>query len=309
MANYHEPVLLKEVLDYLNISPGKKYVDATVGGGGHGAAILKLGGKLLGIDTDPEAIKAAGRRLSQACPSPDFSGDNASWRLAQGNFADLKKIVTKQGWEKTDGILFDLGVSSHQLESPERGFSFRDDTPLDMRMSPELKVTAADLVNGLHKGELSELFTKYGQEKLARRFAQAVIRARRLKPIKTGRQLAQIIDRAYPDRKKKERIHPATRVFLALRIAVNDEINNLKKALPQALALLGKKGRLVVISFHSGEDRLVKKFFLIQRKALTVLTLKPITPSVAEVKQNPRSRSAKLRAAEKNESEKEKKEK
>ena len=291
MTKFHEPVLLKEVIGYLNIKPGRKYIDATVGGGGHSKAILKLDGQLLAIDCDPEAIEAARERLSTACP-------DASWRLTQGNFKDLTKIAGKYGFEKIDGVLFDLGVSSYQLETPQRGFSFNLEGPLDMRMDPSLEVTAADLVNGLNKGELEELFKKFAQEYFARRIAEAIINARRLKPIKTIGQLVEIIENAVP---RRGRLHPATKVFQALRIAVNDELNNLKAALPQAMALLNPGGRLTVISFHSGEDRIVKQFLRHQAKEgkLRLITKKPIRVSAEELSANPRSRSAKLRVGEK----------
>jgi 16S rRNA (cytosine1402-N4)-methyltransferase len=296
MARFHEPVLVKKAIELLKIKKGKNYADATVGGGGHAEAICKLKGRLLGIDLDPEAIRAAGERLSQACPSPSNRGPSAAWRLASGNFADLKKIIKQNQFEPVSGILFDLGASTHQLKTSTRGFSFDSDQPLDMRMSPELKVTAADLVNGLNKGELDELFSKLAEERFSRRIAAAICRARRVEPIKTGRQLATIIEKVVP--KRSGRIHPATRCFQALRIAVNDELNNLKAALPQAVEVLEPRGRLVVISFHSGEDRIVKRFFQ-ENKNLKVITKKPIRPNQEEINANPASRSAKLRAAEK----------
>ncbi len=300
MSEFHTPVLLKEVLEYLKVKKGEKYIDATVGGGGHAEAILKLGGEILGIDCDPEAIKAAREHLSQACPSArvssgDLGGQCASWRLAQGNFSQLGGMAKRQGFDPVAGILFDLGVSSHQLENLERGFSFQSDAPLDMRMDPSLSVTAADLINGLNKGELNELFSQLAQEKHSRRLADALVSARRVKPVRTGRELA---DLAIKTLGRKGKLHPATRIFQALRIAVNDELNNLKKALPQAVELLKPEGRLVVISFHSGEDRIAKQFFKGEEK-LRVLTKKPVRPTEEEIKVNPRSRSAKLRAGEK----------
>ena len=297
MVKFHEPVLLKEIIDYLRVKRGEKYIDTTVGGGGHTKAILKLGGKVLAIDCDLEAIKAARRYLASACPP----GKHYSWRLASGNFKDLFQIAKKEGFLNVSGILFDLGVSSYQLEKAERGFSFSLEAPLDMRMDPKLKVTATDLVNGLNKGELNELFARVGQEHYSRCFAEAICRARSLKPIKTTGELVDIINQALPTKGRKSKLHPATRVFLALRIAVNDELNNLKKALPQALNLLEPKGRLVIISFHSGEDRIVKQFFKGQEKKgkLTIITKKPVRPTLEEINKNPRSRSAKLRVAEK----------
>ncbi len=301
MNRFHTPVLLKETINYLNVKKGGKYLDATVGGGGHALSILSLGGKILGIDCDPEAIKSAREYLSTACPVPDDRkvklGLNSFWRLAKGNFKDLKKIAEEYGFQKVDGVLLDLGVSSHQLEALERGFSFQSKAPLDMRMDPNLKVSAADLVNGLTKKELEKLFLKFGQERNYRTLARIIIEARREEPIKTGYQLAEIISKVKPGGK----IHPATKVFQALRMAVNDEIFNLRQALPQALEILKPGGRLVVISFHSLEDREVKQFLKEKnrQKKLLLLTKKPIRPTNEEVEKNRRSRSAKLRAAEK----------
>lgn len=292
---FHIPVLLKETVEYLNVKRGGKYIDATAGGGGHTAAILQSGGKILSLDYDPEAIKATREYLlSTACP-------NTSWRLAQGNFKNLAEIAKKNGFESVDGVLFDLGVSSYQLETPQRGFSFNTDAPLDMRMDPDLKVTAADLVNGLNSGELEEIFEKFGQERYARRIARAIIEARRSGPIRTCNQLAEIIVRVRPKRGKFDRTHPATRVFQSLRIVVNDELNNLKEALPGALAVLKSGGRLLIISFHSGEDRIVKEFLKEAEKEgqVRLVTKKPVRPSEEEIERNPRSRSAKLRVGEK----------
>lgn len=305
--SFHEPVLLKEVIEHLQIKPGKLYIDATIGGGGHGVEILKLGGRLLGIDCDPEAIKAAGKRFSTACPpaknsrSEYLGGPNASWQLAQENFVHLKIIAEEHGFKPVAGIILDLGVSSHQLETVGRGFSFRACGPLDMRMDPGLSVTAADLINGLGKRELNELFSKLGEERYSWKVAQAIECARRIAPIKTCLKLVQIIEKVVPARARNGRLHPATRIFLALRMAVNDELNNLKKVLPQAIELLDKGGRLIVISFHSGEDRIVKHFFKQADIAgsWTIITKKPVQPSLVEVRINPRSRSAKMRVIEK----------
>lgn len=300
MARFHKPVLLEEVLEYLKVKKGEKYIDATAGGGGHTQAILKLGGKILAIDCDPEAVKAARDYLASACPP----GKHSFWRLVSGNFKDLKEIAKKEGFSEVAGILFDLGVSSYQLETEGRGFSFRADGPLDMRMDPNLKVTAADLINGLNKGELNEIFSKFSQEHYSRRLAEAICQSRRLRPIRTTGELVAVIEKALPGKaKRKRKIHPATRVFQALRIVVNDELNNLKEALPQAQDLLKPKGRLAIISFHSGEDRIVKQFFKDKENInqLRIITKKPIRPTLEEIKENPRSRSAKLRVAEKKE--------
>lgn len=268
----------------MKVKQGEKYIDATVGGGGHAVEILKRGGKVLGLDVDPEAIEQVKRILNII--------------LVRGNFAHLQEIAQECGFDCVAGILFDLGVSSHQLLTTERGFSFTSDAPLDMRMDPDLEVTAADLVNGLRKEELYELFYKLGEERFAWTIARAIVRARSLRSIKTCKELAGVIVGAKSNQKRFERIHPATRCFQALRIAVNDELNNLKAVLPQAVNLLKPGGRLVVISFHSLEDRIVKNFFK-ERADLQTLTKKPIRPSSAEVEINPRSRSAKMRVGEK----------
>lgn len=291
----HIPVLLKEVIKFLAVKPNKLYIDTTVGGGGHSEAIIKKRGRVLGIDMDPKALEMARKRLASACPPGAFA-------LAHGNFANLAEIAKKEGFKPVSGILFDLGISTYQLEDPSRGFSFGAEAPLDMRMDPNLKVTAKDLINVLNEGELYELFTKLGEEHYSRPIARAICRARRIKPIETCNQLVQIILRARPKRGQYDRTHPATRVFQALRIAVNDELNNLKEALPQAVDLLEPGGRLVVLSFHSLEDRIVKNFFKegSEKGTLKILTKKPIRPTREEVEKNPRARSGKLRAAEKN---------
>jgi len=293
---YHKPVLLKETIALLKVKKEGIYIDATVGGGGHTQAILKAGGRVIGIDCDPEAIEFTRKRLSQACPV-----GASRWTLIKNNFVNLKKIANSLNIEKVDGILFDLGVSSHQLETPQRGFSFNSEANLDMRMDPELKVTAADLINGLNEGELYELFTKLGEEHHSRAVARAICRARRIGPIKTCNQLAEIVVRSVPKRGKFDRTHPATRIFQALRIAVNDELNNLRGALPQAAELLKPGGRLVVLSFHSLEDGIVKNFLKEESEKgnLKILFKKPMVPNKVEVFKNPKARSAKLRAAEK----------
>ncbi len=301
MVKFHEPVLLNEVIKYLAVKKNGKYIDATVGGGGHSKAVCNLNGKLLGIDCDPEALNSAREYLTTACPVRRDVGPNASWRLASGNFKDLKQVAESHDFAKVDGILFDLGVSSHQLETAQRGFSFNQEGSLDMRMDNSLSVTAKDLVNGLNEGELADLFFKLGEERLSRRYAKAICGARLIKPIATCNELSEIILKEALPRGKFDRTHPATRVFQALRIAVNDELNSLKEALPKAVELLNKEGRLVILSFHSLEDGIIKRFFLDQEQKgiLKIITDKPITPSIEEENVNPRARSAKLRAAEK----------
>ena len=298
----HIPVLYQEVLAGLQPRPGGRYVDATVGGGGHARGLLERSspdGRLLGVDADPTAIALARQSLAEY-------GERAI--LVAGNFANLKEIAERHGFCPVDGILFDLGLSSLQVEEAERGFSFQLDGPLDMRYTPHQGRTAADLVNTLPEGPLADMLWRYGEERQARRIARAVVAHR---PIRTTTDLAEVVQGVVS---RRRRIHPATRVFLALRIAVNQELDVLARALPQAVELLAPEGRLAVISFHSLEDRLVKEFFRDQARgcicppdvpvccchhqpALEVLTKKPIRPSEAEVRQNPRSRSARLRLA------------
>lgn len=285
MSEVHLPVLLEEVMAFLVVSPGGKYIDATLGGGGHAQEIIRRGGRVLGIDQDPQAIKIARQRLH-----PTHA------KVVLGNFADLETIARQHGFTRIAGILFDLGVASFQLDTGSRGFSFQADAPLDMRLNPDLAVTAADLVNALGRKELATLFTKLAQERLAGPIANAIVDSRRLRPITTTGQLAAIVERVYGHR--RGHLHPATKVFLGLRIAVNDELNNLKAALPQAINLLQPGGRLVVISFHEGEDRVVKQLFKQQaaEDRGSILTKKPLMPQPKEINLNPRSRSAKLRA-------------
>lgn len=284
---YHVSVLLQETIDGLKIQKGKKYIDATVGAGGHTRAIVEHGGEVLALDQDTDALEEAKRNLASLPVT-----------VVYGNFAKIEEIAREAQFGNVAGILFDIGVSSHQLDSAERGFSFLQDSPLDMRMDSNLQVTAADLVNGLNKGELAELFFKYGEEKFAHRIAQNIVRQREKGPITTTKELADVIYRSYP---VKGKIHPATKVFQALRIAVNDELNSLSDALPQALELLISGGRIAVITFHSLEDRIVKYIFkdFAQRGLGTIITDKPIEPSLSEQEGNRRSRSAKLRIFEK----------
>lgn len=294
MDDFHTAVLLKEVVEGLKIKEGGRYIDATIGGGGYAIEILKRGGEVLGIDCDPEAIAYLGKRLKI---------EDAKWRrnltLVRGNFRDLEKIAKKAGFEKVNGILFDLGVSSHQFKTPSRGFSFSLDGPLDMRMDPAGKITAYDLVNNLTEGELYEIFTKFGEENNSRAIARALVRARAINPIKKTSELAQIVTLGCGKRGLFERTHPATKVFQALRIAVNRELENLRLALPQAVELLRKNGRLAVTAFHSLEDRIVK-LFLKNSSQMLVLTEKPVRATLEELKINPRARSGKLRIARRN---------
>ncbi len=285
----HEPVLPDEVEAHLRIAPGSTIVDATVGLGGHAQRFLELGACVVGVDRDPEALEFARARL-------------ASWEervtLVQGDFRRLRELLETLGVQHPAGVLMDLGVSSLQLGRPERGFSFRHDGPLDMRMDPEASTTAFDLVNKLPEKELAELLWNLGEERLSRRIARSIVRQRDRAPLRTTEELASLVARCYP--KGRRRIHPATRTFQALRMAVNEEHDALREGLQSACDVLPRGGRVCVISFHSLEDRLVKHSFRDWERAgrLRVLTPKPLRPCPAEVKANPRSRSAKLRAAE-----------
>jgi len=296
----HVPVLYQEILAGLRIKPGGRYIDGTVGGGGHARGILAASapdGEILGIDADPMAVAVAREQLAEF-------GKRVT--LVQGNFADLEEVALRHRFCPVDGILLDLGLSSMQLEAAGRGFSFQLDGPLDMRFGPSQITTAADLVNTLSMEELADILFRYGEEPRARRIARAIVAER---PINTTEELAALVERTVGRRRK---LHPATRTFQALRMAVNEELECLAEALPQALRLLMPGGRLAIISFHSLEDRLVKQSFRNEardclcppevpvcicghRAALGIVTKKPIRPSAEEVTANPRSRSAKLR--------------
>lgn len=305
MAGFrHIPVLLGEVLAGIDPRPGGVYVDATLGGGGHAAELLRRsqpGGRLIGIDADPAAVAAAGARLAT-----EFAP--AAFVVLHGRFADLAALVRAQGHPQVDGILFDLGVSSHQFDTAERGFAFTSAGPLDMRMDPSRGPSAADLLAELSEQELADLIYRYGEERLSRRIARRICERRQQQPITTTGELAQIIAQAVGREYRRERIHPATRTFQALRIAVNQELAQLEQALPQAVDLLAAGGRLAVISFHSLEDRIVKQFLRAESgygvaggdptARLRIITRKPLTPAATEQAANPRSRSARLRVAE-----------
>ncbi|MDE3077850.1 MAG: 16S rRNA (cytosine(1402)-N(4))-methyltransferase RsmH [Chloroflexota bacterium] len=292
----HEPVLLAEAIQALAIIPAGHYVDCTLGRGGHARAMLERGADVLGIDADPEAV----------------AGMHSSIRAVRANFDQLERVVTEIHFDPLQGVLFDLGLSSPQLEEASRGFSFRLEGPLDMRFDLAQPETAERLVNTRSADELSRIFRDYGEEPQARKMARAVERSRREAPIRTTTQLAQLIEQAAGGRGK---IHPATRIFQALRIAVNRELERLESALPQAVKLLARGGRLVVISFHSLEDRLVKRFILREtrdcvcpprtpvcvcahRATLKAINRRPILPGAEELAHNPRARSAKMRVAE-----------
>lgn len=301
MTEYqHQPVLLKEALEYLQVKPGAIYLDATLGDGGHTQAILEKGASVIAIDQDPQALERASARLQSACPDinikldvklPVTQVEAKTCLLIRSNFANLDQLVNLP----VDGILFDLGVSTLQILMPQRGFTFQSEGPLDMRMDPDLGVTAADLLMALSQKELTRLLLELGDETFAAKIARKIVKVRQRTPIVTTTQLADLVARIKPHGK----IHPATKTFQALRMAVNQERYSLIEALPQALRLLKKQGRLVIISFHSGEDKLVKHFLKEQAESnnLEILTSKPVKPTVLEINQNHKARSAKLRAA------------
>jgi 16S rRNA (cytosine1402-N4)-methyltransferase len=295
MEYQHVPVMLIEVLELLKVKSGGQYLDGTLGGAGYTIAIAKkagTSGQVLGIDLDENAIQNASLKIK------DQKLENIT--LAQGNFKNLETIATAVfGAEvKFDGIVLDLGLSSFQLDDTNRGFSFRGERPLDMSFGPEIDNDTVNIVNKYPLLELTRIFREYGEEKLAYQIAQAIVEARKLKKIETTSDLVAIIEARIPFRFRR-RIHPATRVFQALRMETNEELKNLSEVLPQALALLKKNGRLVVVSFHSGEDRIVKRF-LKANPDVTVITKRPLVPTTQETEANPRARSAKLRAAVKN---------
>jgi 16S rRNA (cytosine1402-N4)-methyltransferase len=302
---YHEPVLVREVLDYLVTTDSGVYVDATLGGGGHSEAVLgRLGpeGRLFGLDRDAEAVAFSRSRLASY-------GSRAV--LARGEFASLDSAAASAGFAHADGILFDLGVSSRQLDSAGRGFSYRMDGPLDLRMDDRLPTTAADIVNALPESELAGLIFRYGEERNSRRIARSVVRGRERNPIRTTSELAEAVRRGSPGPFAAKTL---SRVFQALRMEVNDEPGQLAAGLEKAERLLRPGGRLVVLSYHSLEDRAVKHFLRGPESPsprlaallpapparFRVLTRRAVTPSPEECEKNPRSRSAKLRAAEKN---------
>lgn len=303
----HIPVLLNETIEGLNINPNGIYVDGTAGGGGHSYEILKKlkSGKLYSIDQDPDAIQTVTKRFENIPNSV----------ILQGNFSNMKELLEKENVFSVDGVLLDIGVSSHQLDTAQRGFSFHEDAPLDMRMSQKGE-TAADLVNNLDFEDLSRILFTYGEEKYARSITKAIIKERENAPIDTTLKLAEIIKSSVPQKVRREG-HPARKTFQALRIAVNHELDVLEKGLDEAFDLLNTQGRLAVITFHSLEDRIVKhkmqqwcqgcicpKDFPVcvcgKKPKAKAITRKPIIANLQELDQNPRSRSAKLRICVKN---------
>lgn len=308
MEFHHISVLLNECIDNLNIRPDGIYVDGTMGGGGHSLGIAKrlTTGRLICIDQDPNAHEAAGKRLAEYKDRITFVRDN---------FGNIKSILDSLEIEKIDGMLLDIGVSSHQLDEAERGFSYQQDAPLDMRMNPDRPFSAYDVVNGYDEDELDRVIFTYGEERWARRIAQFIVKEREAKPIETTGELVDIIKKAVPKGARKDGPHPAKRTFQAIRIEVNGELEVLQRAIDDVAARLAVGGRLCIITFHSLEDRIVKEAFRKQenpcicppqfpvcvcgKKPLgRVITRKPILPSKEELEENPRSRSAKLRVLE-----------
>jgi len=308
----HIPVLQKEVLEIFDPKPNQNFIDCTIGEGGHSLAILEKTapeGKILGIDWDQEMIKSLMSKVESLKLRRRLI-------LVNDSFVNLKEIVKKESFKDVKGILLDLGISSWHLEKSGRGFSFQQDEPLDMRYNQNSKLTAEKILNEWSEKEIEKILKEYGEERFAKRISKKIVEERKIKPIRTTFQLVEIIKKAIPSWYHTRfsgypKIHFATRTFQALRIAVNDELENLKKVLPQALEILERNGKLVVISFHSLEDRIVKNFFkdyshgrirIPERSevapfACKIITKKPIRPSAEEMKSNPRSRSARLRSA------------
>jgi 16S rRNA (cytosine1402-N4)-methyltransferase len=306
----HVAVMLEPMIDLLNCGAGGIYVDSTVGGGGYARSILERSapeGVVLGMDWDMEAIVRVREGLG---------GYGQRLVLERADFADIRQVLRKHGFDHADGIVADLGVSSFQIDDPERGFSFMREGPLDMRMNLGLDYPAADMVNSLPEKELADLIFRYGEERLSRRIARTIVAERKKRPITTTRELAEIVRGAVPRTRDAMRIHPATRTFQALRIAVNDELESLERFLPEALDILRPGGRLCIVAFHSLEDRIIKEAFRNWAKScrcpreraacecegmplVRLLTRKALRPSPDEIESNPRSRSARLRVVEK----------
>jgi len=301
---HHEPVMMPEIMQALNVQPGGRYIDGTLGEGGHSKEILRAanpGGQVLGVDADPEAITVATKRLAE---------HDDAFRAVNTNFRDIRATALQYEFVPVHGVLFDLGVSSLQLDRESRGFSFRRADPLDMRFSLDQQISASNIVNEYAESELADIIFHLGEDRAARRIANAIVRHR---PLNTSLELAELIEKVNPRRGK--RTHPATRTFQAIRIAVNDELSALETALEQAVSLLGQSGRLAVISYHSLEDRIVKNFIRKQASdcicppgtpicrcdhlaTLKMISRRPQIPTDSEIGANPRARSAKLRVAE-----------
>ena len=290
----HIPVLIDEVIEYLDPKPNKNFIDATLGNGGHTIALLKKiapKGKVLAFDLDSDAILRVKEKAKQAKVQTRL-------QMVEENFSNITKVARESKFKPVHGILFDLGLSLNQLESSGRGFTFQKSEPLDMRYSKENPTTAEKIINFWSKRDLEYILKEYGEEEFSKEIAQAIIQARVIKEITKTNELVDIVRKATPKWYSTKKIHCATKTFQALRIAVNQELENLKAVLPKSIELLESKGTIVVISFHSLEDRIVKNFFQ-NNSQLLILTKKPVVAQEKEIKQNPRSRSAKLRAARK----------
>ncbi len=292
---YHKPVLLSETIEHLKVNKGSKYIDATLGDAGHSLEIMKNGGLVLGIEINQKALDRAVERIKN-------EGFGEQFTPCLGNFKDIDKIASEKGFDKVAGIIYDLGYSSYELEDSEFGLSFYSDQPLDMRLDKNLGVTAADLVNTLSEADLSKMLFEYSDERMSRKFAQAIVKNRNLKKFQTTKELADLLKAVASPAYEHGRIHPATRTFQALRIVVNDELENLRVSLPRAARLLLPGGRMLIISFHSMEDKVAKQFghsAQPKENMYEAVTKKPIQPSEKEIAANSRSRSAKLRIFEK----------
>ena len=291
----HTPVLTKEVLEYLSPKENENFIDCTLGEGGHSLAILektKPEGKVLGIEINKELVKELERKIRK-------EGLERRLIIVNSSYKNLKEIVRKKRFQEVKGILFDLGMSSWHLEKSGRGFSFLRNERLDMRYSNEGEITAEEIANVWPEEEIEKVLRNYSQERFSKRIARNIVRRRKIRPIETTFQLREIIRESLPLFQRSKKKHFATKTFQALRIAVNEELENLRETLPQTLDTLERGGRLVIIAFHSLEERIVKEFFKREKERLKILTKKPIRPTKEEIRKNPRSKSARLRAAEK----------
>jgi 16S rRNA (cytosine1402-N4)-methyltransferase len=288
--NYHLPVLLKETIDQLSVKPNNIYFDVTLGHGGHTLEILKNGGIVYGLDQDPKNLEIATDRINELKLNTNFFPINS-------NFNQIEKIVDQQIGKKIDGLLADLGLSQNQQTGQDRGFSFNDELSLDMRLDPESQIlTAENIINTYSFDQLYEIFTKLGQELYSKPIIIQIIKERQKTPIKTGQRLADVIRQFYSDRHIRTKTDPSTKIFLSLRIAVNQENTNLSKLLDQSLEVVKSGGIVCIITFHSGEDRMVKQFIKDKSSKNIIVANKPIKPTFSEIKQNPLSRSAILRS-------------
>ena len=292
--NIHKSVLIKEAIEHLHIIKKANYIDATLGAGGHTIEILKLGGNVLGIDQDAKMLKIAQNNIAKACP-PHLSEKMGSFQPILGNFRDISSLAIEANFKDVSGILYDLGVSSYHFDEFDLGFSFnKPENPLDMRLDNKLTVTSADLLNALNEKALEDLFSVVLSNNESKKLASKIIKKRKENSFKTVSDFLEI----FPKKAEGSKIHPSTNAFLALRIATNQELDALRESLPKAFELLASGGYLVVLSFHSGEDRVVKNTLKSLSKS-EIITKKPITPSEEELKENPRARSVKMRVIKK----------